>query len=77
MNGTIAKTEMRQIRSKRELKLVLDKLDDLELELLRLRAQLLPKEKMTKRLKRIMEEAEREIRLGNYITGSELIKKLS
>lgn len=77
MNGITAKIEMRQIKSKGELKHVLKKLDDIELELVRLRAQLLPKEKMTKRLKRAMEEAEKEIRAGNYITGSELIKKLS
>ncbi|MDE1871756.1 MAG: hypothetical protein KGI06_05980 [Candidatus Micrarchaeota archaeon] len=72
--GNGAKTEMKY--KTEELKLVLDKLDDLEMELLRLRAQLLPKEKMSKKMKKAMEEAEREIKLGNYITGGQLIKKL-
>ncbi len=62
--------------SKNQLKLVLDKLDKVRLELLRLRAMLLPEEKLSKEETRKIEEARKEITQGLDINTEELIKEL-
>jgi hypothetical protein len=49
--------------SKNELKMVLDKLDSVELEILRLRAMLLPEEEATAEEKKEIKQAKKEIRL--------------
>jgi len=50
--------------SERELKLVLDRLDRVRLELLRLRAMLLPEEEISEDERRELEKARREIEEG-------------
>lgn len=62
--------------NKNQLKLVLDKLDEFRLELLRLRAMLLPEEKLSKEEARKLEEARKEIIQGLRINIEELIKEL-
>jgi hypothetical protein len=54
-----------------QLKLVLEKLDAVKLELLRLRAMLLPEEE-----KKELEEARKEIAEGSATTLEKLIKEL-
>ncbi|MDI6848119.1 MAG: hypothetical protein QMD23_08400 [Candidatus Bathyarchaeia archaeon] len=62
--------------SKNQLKLVLDKLDTVRLELLRLRTMLLPEEKLSKEEARKLEEARKEITQGLDINIEELVKEL-
>lgn len=59
-----------------ELKLVLEKLDTVKLELLRLRAMLLPEEEATDEEKKEIAEAEQEIEKGSTVTLDEFIKEL-
>lgn len=59
-----------------QLKLVLDKLEEVKLELLRLRALLLPEEELSKREMRKIEEAQKEIRKGLSTNLEDLIKEL-
>jgi hypothetical protein len=60
-----------------ELKLVLQKLDNVQLELLRLRAMLLPEEEATEEEKKEIEKAKKEIEKGSKTTLEKLIKELS
>jgi hypothetical protein len=60
-----------------ELKMVLDKLDTVKLELLRLRAMLLPEEEATEQEKKEIRKAKREISKGSKIDLQEFIKELS
>ncbi len=62
--------------NKNELKLVLEKLDTVKLELLRLRAMLLPEEEATKEEKKEIEEAKREIAKGSKTNLENLIKEI-
>jgi len=59
-----------------QLKLVLHKLDAVRLELLRLRAMLLPEEELTEKEKKELEEARKEIAEGSSTNLGELIKEL-
>jgi len=59
-----------------QLKLVLHKLDAVRLELLRLRAILLPEEELSEKEKKELEEAGKEIAEGSSINLEELIKEL-
>jgi len=61
---------------KDELQLVLDKLDAVKLELLRLRALLLPEEEATDEEKKELEKARKEIAEGSRIKLEDLIKEL-
>lgn len=61
---------------KDELQLVLDKLDTVKLELLRLRALLLPEEEATDEEKKELEKARKEIAEGSRIKLEDLIKEL-
>jgi len=61
---------------KDELQLVLDKLDAVKLELLRLRALLLPEEEATDEEKKELEEARKEIAEGSKIELEDLVKEL-
>ena len=63
--------------NKNELKLVLDKLDTVKLELLRLRAMLLPEEEASEDEKKELEDARKEITKGSKINLEDLIKELS
>jgi len=62
--------------TKNELKLVLNKLDTVRLELLRLRAMLLPEEKATEEEKKELKKARKEIAEGSGINIEALIKEL-
>jgi mRNA-degrading endonuclease RelE of RelBE toxin-antitoxin system/ribosomal protein L29 len=62
--------------NKNELKLVLDKLDTVKLELLRLRAMLLPEEEATEEEKKEIKEAKREIARGSKTNLEDLIKEM-
>jgi len=62
--------------NKDELQLVLDKLDTVKLELLRLRALLLPEEEATNEEKKELEKARKEIAEGSKIKLEDLIKEL-
>lgn len=59
-----------------ELRLVLEKLDAVRVELLRLRAMLLPEEDLSEEERRRLEEAREEMDEGKYIDLEELIKEL-
>lgn len=63
--------------SKNELKLVLNKLDTVRLELLRLRAMLLPEEEASEQEKKELKKARKEIAQGSGINLDDLIKELS
>ena len=62
--------------SKTQLKQVLDKLDSVKLELLRLRATLLPQEELSKEETKKLEEARKQIKKGLTINLKDLIKEL-
>ena len=59
---------------KRQLKLILDRLDMVRIELLRLRAMLLPEEELDEEEKRELEEARKEIKEGYGVNLKDLIK---
>ena len=63
--------------NKNELKIVLDKLDTVKLELLRLRAMLLPEEEASEDEKKELEDARKEITKGSKINLEDLIKELN
>ena len=58
------------------MKLVLERLDTVKLELLRLRAMLLPEEKATDEEKKEIVEAKKEIEKGSKVNLEEFIKEL-
>jgi hypothetical protein len=62
--------------NKNEIKLVLDKLDNVKLELLRLRAMLLPEEEVGEEEKKEIEAARKEIAKGSKISLDDLTKEL-
>ncbi len=59
-----------------QVKLVLEKLDSVQLELLRLRAMLLPKEMVSEEEKKKLDAARTEIAKGKKISLDELLKEL-
>ena len=60
----------------KKLKLVLEKLDTVKLELLRLRAMLVPQDEATNEEKKEILEAEKEIEKGSSIKLEEFNKEL-
>ena len=67
---------MSVVVSKTQLKQVLDKLDSIRLELLRLRATLLPQEELSAEDATKLEQARKEITKGLGINLEDLIKEL-
>ena len=59
-----------------EIRRVITRLDDVKIELLRLRAQLLPEEVPTASVRRRIRESRREIERGHYVTLTQLRKEL-
>ncbi len=59
-----------------EVKLVLEKLDSVQLELLRLRALLLPEEEVSEEEKKKLDFARKEIAEGQKISLDALLKEL-
>ena len=62
--------------TKTELRRVITKLDDVKIELLRLRAALLPEERVTGRERKLIEQGRRESEKGSYVTLGQLRKEL-
>ncbi len=62
--------------TKTELRKVITKLDDVMIELLRLRAALLPEERITAHERKLIEQGRREIQKGRYVTLGQLRKEL-
>ena len=60
-----------------QLKLVLDKLDMVRLELLRLRAAFLPEEEISEEEKKELEAARKEMKEGLSVSLEDLIKEVS
>ena len=60
-----------------QLRPIYDKLDTIRLELLRLRATLLPEEELSEEEKRELEAARKEIKKGLSISLEDLIKEIS
>ena len=67
---------MTVIVNKADVKMVLEKLDSVQLELLRLRAMLLPEEEVSINEKKKLEIARNEIAKGQKISLDDLIKEL-
>ncbi|RLE72901.1 MAG: hypothetical protein DRZ80_06785 [Thermoprotei archaeon] len=59
-----------------QLKLILDRLDMVRVELLRLRAMLLPEEELDEKEKEELEEARKEIKEGYGVNLKDLIEEL-
>jgi ribosomal protein L29 len=62
--------------TKTEIRKVITRLDDVKIELLRLRAQLLPEEAPTLSERRRIREGRLEIEKGHYVTLTQLRKEL-
>lgn len=62
--------------TKTELRRVITKLDDLKIELLRLRAELLPEERPTPSERGQIDQGRREIEKGQSVTLAQLRKEL-
>ncbi len=58
-----------------DLKLVLEKLDSVKLEILRLRAMLLPEEEVTEKERKEIDAAEKEMEKGKKISLKEFLKE--
>jgi hypothetical protein len=61
---------------KSEIKLVLEKLDSVKLEIFRLRVMLLPEEEATAEEKKQLAEAKKEIEKGSKVNLEEYIKEI-
>jgi hypothetical protein len=61
--------------SESQLKMVLDKLDAVKLEILRLRAQLLPEEKLSEKERKELEKARKQITEGYGVNLEDFIKE--
>jgi len=62
--------------TKTELRKVITKLDDVKIELLRLRAALLPKERVTPRERKQIRQGRLKVERGRYVTLGQLRKEL-
>ena len=59
-----------------QFKLLLKKLDSIRLELLRLRAMLLPEEELSEEERRELEEAKKEIAEGSFTRLEDLLEEM-
>ncbi|MCD6348899.1 MAG: hypothetical protein J7L91_04665 [Candidatus Korarchaeota archaeon] len=59
-----------------QFKLLLKKLDSIRLELLRLRAMLLPEDELSAEEKKELEEARREIAEGSFVRLEDLLEEI-
>ena len=62
--------------SSEEARIIIDKLDSIRLELLRLRASLLYEEELSEEEIKELEEAKKEVSQGMYVKLEELLKEL-
>jgi hypothetical protein len=63
------------VTTEQEIRTVLDKLDSVKLELIRLRAMLLPEEELTAKEREELKQALKEIKKGNTVSLEELLEK--
>jgi len=63
------------VTTEQEIRTVLDKLDSVKLELLRLRAMLLPEEELTAKERKELKHALKEIKQGKTVSLEELLEK--
>lgn len=63
------------VTTEREIRTVLDKLDSVKLELLRLRAMLLPEEELSAKERKELKQALKEIRQGKTVSLENLLEK--
>lgn len=63
------------VTTEQEMKAVLNKLDSVKLELLRLRAMLLPEEKLTTKERKELKQALKEIKQGKAVSLEKLLEK--
>lgn len=63
--------------SKEELKIVLSKLEDVQIELMRLRAMLLPEVESTEEEKKEIEASTQEFKIGRKVKLEDLAKELN
>jgi hypothetical protein len=61
--------------TEQEMRTVLDKLDSVKLELLRLRAMLLPEEELTVKERKELKQALKEVRQGKTVRLKDLLEK--
>lgn len=62
--------------TEQEIRTVIDKLDSVKLELLRLRAMLLPEEELTEKEKKELKKALKEINRGRTVDLEDFLEKL-
>jgi hypothetical protein len=62
--------------TEQDIRNVLDKLDSVKLELMRLRAMLLPEEKLTSKERKELKQALNEVKQGKTVALEELLDKL-
>jgi hypothetical protein len=62
--------------TKTELREVITKLDDVKIELLRLRAALLPEQRVTARERKLIRQGRLEVEKSRYVTLGQLRKEL-
>ena len=60
----------------KDISLIINKLDQVRLEILRLRAALTPEEELTQEEKKALEEARKEVAEGVSLTLEELLREL-
>ena len=75
MKGLVRR-QMTVAINENDLKMVLEKLDNVHVELLRLRAMLLPEEEATAEEKKEIRIAEEELKKGSKVKLEELVKEL-
>jgi ATP-dependent protease ClpP protease subunit len=62
--------------SKTQMQMLERKLDKIEIEIMKLKAALLPKEKLSKKEKKELESIKKDMDKGNWVSARELIKQL-
>lgn|GEM_PF-1587960 len=63
------------VTTEQEIRTVLDKLDSVKLELIRLRAMLLPEEELTTKEKKELKQALKEIKQGKTVKLEDILEK--
>jgi ATP-dependent protease ClpP protease subunit len=62
--------------SKAQMQLIVRKLDKIEIEIMKLKAALLPKEKLSRKEKKELKAIQKDMDKGNWISARDLIKEL-
>lgn len=62
--------------SKTQMQIIVRKLDRIEIEIMKLKAALLPKEKLSRKEKKELKAIRKDMDKGNWISARDLIKEL-